>query len=409
MLRGKYSNVVFSLRLGEAAIRKCIQEQVAVLRQDTFESMGDYPTMMGEIGIPFDLDQKKAYKTGDYTSQTRALDASLNACDGPNVLNYTIWSYGPENSHQWGDGWNGEDLSIWSPDDMGRRTKQEEYPIHPPASIIPRGLTPESTTSLLASLKLTNGSMADVHKAISFLDLNDGARSLPAFCRPFPMSVVGRPVQVDFDIKSSLFKLTISVRSEDVKDPDIPTEIFVPLVHYATHPKSVAQAVRDDEVTVESKENGVGGEQNGNGGSSMPPSNSESSSTSISLSTLADTSSSSNATAVVDPGEYQLEQLRTETAPHQGGLHVDVDSQSIRASHVLDVEVEISAGSWEVDGQTLKWWYPRPENPGMGSWQETIVIKRASGPIATWTKLYGESTSAVNAVNDRSVVVIQDK
>jgi hypothetical protein len=42
---------------------------------------------------------------GDYSAQQKAMDASLNACDGPNNLNYTLWTYVPDNSHQWGDNW----------------------------------------------------------------------------------------------------------------------------------------------------------------------------------------------------------------------------------------------------------------------------------------------------------------
>lgn len=55
LLRGKYWTVVQGLRIGEAAIRKSIQEQLGVMKQDTLDSIGEYPTMMGEIGIPYDM------------------------------------------------------------------------------------------------------------------------------------------------------------------------------------------------------------------------------------------------------------------------------------------------------------------------------------------------------------------
>ena len=123
-----------------------MRAQLGMLKQDGLEKMGEFPTMMGkftspsqpfkpirilrfypswlafpntgEIGIPYDLDKKKAYKDGDYSNQIKAMDASLNACDGENMLNYTLWTYCPSNSHQWGDLWNGKDLSLWSADDV---------------------------------------------------------------------------------------------------------------------------------------------------------------------------------------------------------------------------------------------------------------------------------------------------
>lgn len=29
----------------------------------------------------------------------------MNALEGPNALNYTLWTYVPDNSHEWGDLW----------------------------------------------------------------------------------------------------------------------------------------------------------------------------------------------------------------------------------------------------------------------------------------------------------------
>ena len=46
MLRGKYRTVLQAVRIGEANIRKCLREQLAILRQDTFDALGQYPTMV---------------------------------------------------------------------------------------------------------------------------------------------------------------------------------------------------------------------------------------------------------------------------------------------------------------------------------------------------------------------------
>jgi hypothetical protein len=47
---------------------------------------------MSEIGIPFDMDDKKAYKHGKYGNQYAAMDANNFALEGAG-LNYTLWCY----------------------------------------------------------------------------------------------------------------------------------------------------------------------------------------------------------------------------------------------------------------------------------------------------------------------------
>ena len=48
--------------------------------------------MMSEIGIPYDMDGKQAYKNGDYTKQYAAMDANNYALENAG-LNYTLWCY----------------------------------------------------------------------------------------------------------------------------------------------------------------------------------------------------------------------------------------------------------------------------------------------------------------------------
>jgi hypothetical protein len=109
---GKYSNPIFAVKVGEKAIRKSIREQLSVFKVDCAERMGDFPTVIGEIGIPMELDDGYSYGgkdgegkgKGDYREQVKALDASLSAADGENTLGFTTWNYCPgasENPSSW--------------------------------------------------------------------------------------------------------------------------------------------------------------------------------------------------------------------------------------------------------------------------------------------------------------------
>ena len=55
--------------------------------------MGNHPCVFTEIGIPYDMDDKYAYKTGDYSSQSSAMDANHFALEGCGTNGFTLWTY----------------------------------------------------------------------------------------------------------------------------------------------------------------------------------------------------------------------------------------------------------------------------------------------------------------------------
>lgn len=55
--------------------------------------MGNHPCVFTEIGIPYDMDDKHAYKTGDFSSQVSAMDANHFALEGSGANGYSIWVY----------------------------------------------------------------------------------------------------------------------------------------------------------------------------------------------------------------------------------------------------------------------------------------------------------------------------
>jgi hypothetical protein len=148
------------------------------------------PTLLGECGIPFDLDDGVAYRAwaaGDrsqalWSCQRLALSLMYDAIDRL-LLSSTQWNYTASNRNDaaCGDGWNQEDLSIFSRD-------QQDRPAEP----------------------------------------DSGGRAVEGFCRPYARRIAGEPVSMTFDIVSGEFILTFEV------DPgvDAPTEIFVPSLQY---------------------------------------------------------------------------------------------------------------------------------------------------------------------------------
>ncbi|AEJ20673.1 cellulase family glycosylhydrolase [Gracilinema caldarium] len=101
------------LVFGKKAVLKSFIDQLADDIQWAKEHMNNAPCLLGEFGLPFDLFNKKAYKTGNYHRHIEALDMYYKAIESL-FLHATIWNYTPDNTHARGDGWNDEDLSIFS-------------------------------------------------------------------------------------------------------------------------------------------------------------------------------------------------------------------------------------------------------------------------------------------------------
>ncbi len=168
------------LVFGTGRVRRSFIQQLARIKQQGLVTMGEIPTLIGEVGIPFDMHHRRAYRSGDFSLQTRAMDASLSALDA-NLLHYTLWNYTPDNDNEHGDQWNGEDLSIFSRDQQ-----------HDPD------------------------------------DIYSGGRALPAVIRPYAHAVAGEPLRMAFDYSTRRFEF------EFRHDPAVqaPTEVFLPNYHY---------------------------------------------------------------------------------------------------------------------------------------------------------------------------------
>ncbi|SCU78981.1 LAMI_0A06832g1_1 [Lachancea mirantina] len=184
IMRGKYKNPVFSIVFGENNIKKCFRRQLYEMAVEGKEFLGQgVPVFFTEIGMPFDMDNKSAYKDGVYSSQSSALDALGFALEGNN-LSFSLWCYCHQNNHKWGDVWNNEDFSIWSQDDADRPLK--------------------SRPTVDSSYKMPNSNDANS----SEMDFS-GFRALDAIMRPFPVKIHGQFLEAEFDLTKAVYALHI--------------------------------------------------------------------------------------------------------------------------------------------------------------------------------------------------------
>ena len=227
VLRGRYWSPAFAIKLGETAIRNSMRQQLTAMRQEGLDNIGERPCMFTEIGIPYDMDDKHAYRTGDYSSQTSAMDANHFALEGCGAAGYSIWCYAAGNNHRWGDNWNGEDLSIFSQDDRDVASHRSSF-------LAPKSPTKEMTelgadSPAVVSLKRAASSNSMAKKPPPDLSAS-GTRAAEAFIRPYPVAVGGVLISYGFNMKTCTF--TLKVRWTETACPPPQTLVFLPIEHF---------------------------------------------------------------------------------------------------------------------------------------------------------------------------------
>ncbi|PKL08010.1 MAG: hypothetical protein CVV51_11135 [Spirochaetae bacterium HGW-Spirochaetae-7] len=174
---------------GFRAVRRYFAEHLDRIKRRGIVDMDGSPTLIGEFGLPYDLDRAKAYRTGDYRTHVKALSSYYDALDA-NLLSATVWNYSASNTHARGDGWNGEDLSIWCSDDWKYgRTETGE---------------PEDS----------------------------GGRALAGFVRPYARAVAGLPLRMGFNRRSGRFELEFEPSPSSAPGTGRLTEIYLPDLQY---------------------------------------------------------------------------------------------------------------------------------------------------------------------------------
>ncbi|KAI6992161.1 glycoside hydrolase family 5 protein [Hortaea werneckii] len=249
VLRGRYLSPAFALKIGEGAIRRCFRDQLDEIRKEGEEHMGEHPLIFTEIGIPYDMDDAYAYRTGDYSSQAAAIDANFFAVEGSGAAGLTWWLYTVENSHRWGDNWNGEDLSIYCREDRALPPpradltastyyKDEDAESDASGQKTKKNLNPSysmsrTTTASSSSTPTTQQPQSQQQEQPN----PPGYRAAQSYIRPHPTYTHGTLLAHSFDLRTCSFSLALTASSPTPQET--PTELFLPEFHFPTGKTSV--------------------------------------------------------------------------------------------------------------------------------------------------------------------------
>ncbi|MCB9741196.1 MAG: cellulase family glycosylhydrolase [Alphaproteobacteria bacterium] len=187
---------------GRQAIARSYRDQLARIA----EASGKHPTFIGEFGVPMDLDRRRAYRQwrgglrgpSVWEGPGRVLELTYEALDAL-LLSGAQWNYTASNRNDGriGDGWNQEDLSVYSID-------QADDPDSP----------------------------------------DDGGRALDYWVRPWAHRVQGVPTEMRWDREAEEFLLRFEA------DPAVkaPTEIVLPERCFPDGYEVIGQGLRWDAV-----------------------------------------------------------------------------------------------------------------------------------------------------------------
>ncbi|WRT70672.1 uncharacterized protein IL334_007670 [Kwoniella shivajii] len=182
--------ILKALYFGANGAKLNYAKQIKNLVLEARLKLGAVPVVIGECGVPMDLNNEHALKTGDWKWQERMMDSLISAMESANV-GFNLWTYNPANRDDIGDDWNAENFSWYS-----------DY----------------------------NRSLA-LKKAENSEDFDAGGRLLDVIVRPYAVATAGTPLSSSYDSEAGLFthRYTSSLRiTTDSPSIEEVTEIFLP-------------------------------------------------------------------------------------------------------------------------------------------------------------------------------------
>ncbi|KAI7818264.1 glycoside hydrolase superfamily [Gamsiella multidivaricata] len=211
----KGKNVFAATYFGLKGARKNYRGQLSNLLNQGLQNVGNKPCLIGECGIPMDINRRRAFLNGDFGHHSKFLDAVLSAMEA-NLLSFTLWNYNATNDNTYGDHWNGEDFSIFSLDS-------------PQEDVVPIDSPFDRSYFRFEDEESDDGRYHESHV---------GGRALDAVVRPYAAKVAGEPISTEFNLAT----LQFTFRFCNYIQTPVPvvhgsamafeTEVFVPSYHY---------------------------------------------------------------------------------------------------------------------------------------------------------------------------------
>ncbi|KAF1331728.1 Glycosyl hydrolase, partial [Globisporangium splendens] len=189
---------------GCAAVRRMHERQLRHIKDYGKLHMNNAPCLIGETGIPYNLNSAKAYRTGDFSAQRDALNHTIS-CLEANLLSFTLWCYEASNCNKYGDQWNLEDLSLVSLDRQQPKVRDSD----------------------------NNDEVYGKYEEAPEEDDDTSARTVLAFARPHATKIAGIPSKSIFRLNHARYVLEYASDVGKLSEHVVaPTEIFVPHVQY---------------------------------------------------------------------------------------------------------------------------------------------------------------------------------
>ncbi|WFC96549.1 hypothetical protein MBRA1_003210 [Malassezia brasiliensis] len=187
--------ILCALYFGARGLARNYYYQLRQLTQRGYAALGEVPIVVGEVGIPFDVNDTLRRTPGDYSVQRTLLSALVSALER-NLISFTLWNYNPANTVEHGDGWNQEDFSLVN----------------------------------------FEARAADRQNVRAHETLYRGGRALDAVLRPYACKVAGIPVSTAWDAQRRTLRFSWRNGPEACRAP---TEVYVPEYLFCDHAPQV--------------------------------------------------------------------------------------------------------------------------------------------------------------------------